>query len=389
MIDTLKLSTKLYRKVSKLLKTKKWWLHEKYDFKRRMSRIFLYRKESGYRITYYPQAHKVFVEFSVPKLLFKNNVAMYTDTDFPILRKKFNSDMKIILGDVVPDFIHWQISRIDACYNFAVNDINDKQKYIDLARLSSCARYKKIQYDTSVFFHNKSCSFKIYDKAAEMAAHDDNPSVDAEKVLRFEVTLRRRAIRSFFKLPCSDLTVKNLLHSAYLKLILEKFLGKLQLVGKLLSKKELHSFIKQNSTVLMGKRLCEFIDLFSTYGHEKTKQQIAGRTFESRISAIKNLGLKSFLYCDEIENPISFDIDVSGLCFDTNAESKNLSESCDCFDILNNIRLLPATFCEITRNGHTKRSISNKNSHKKSTLNHRALIPSIAASQSDIVRSLI
>jgi len=160
------------------------------------------------------------MEFSVPKLLYGHNLK-----DDDVKTESVLYALKLIKQKLDSDYCKtenledWEILRLDVCQNFKVNDIEKT-----LLRLSSLSYRKKKThvYPSSVMWVGSTYSIKFYDKQTEFKKHDFSRIVQntdvhnafkllasTENILRFEVTLRKRALAGLFR--SERVTVNNLI----------------------------------------------------------------------------------------------------------------------------------------------------------------------------------
>jgi len=145
---------------------------------------------------------------------------MFFESYTPILQQKFQYEMFKLLGKRPPNILEWEVHRIDPCYNFICPNEKDKRKYILMAQKSNYGHCKTKKFYSGAFFYNKSLFYKLYDKAEEMYYRSQSVPSWVKKILRFEVTLRRRKIREAFDNKKS-VKVKDVLKDEFGKKILE------------------------------------------------------------------------------------------------------------------------------------------------------------------------
>jgi hypothetical protein len=131
-----------------------------------------------------------------------------------LIKQKIDSD----LGQT-EDLESWEILRLDISKNFKVPDVNKT-----ISKLSSVSYAKKncINYPTSVMWIGSTYSLKFYNKLTEFRKHDLKRielAIGAEiasklaesiiNILRFEVTLRKKALVVLFR--NDKVTVNNLI----------------------------------------------------------------------------------------------------------------------------------------------------------------------------------
>ncbi len=158
----------------------------------------------------------LFIEFSLPKLLYGNNLELAFFSDLlPALRK-----IEKTLSDYLSlkDCTVWEVMRLDMCkYIKSDNPYRD----IHMFQMLDYPRQKKYIYDTSVMFVGRSYSSKFYIKEDEYFKHDfkkiskHNPSLAynvlelSKGKIRFETGYRSQALKQILDLQC--VTVQDIL----------------------------------------------------------------------------------------------------------------------------------------------------------------------------------
>lgn len=180
------------------------------------------------RYTYFPYIKGGFlkIEFSLPRIIYGNNVQMIHDIEEEI--NIANSKMPKILG--IPKLNLWTgiLYRLDVCYNFQVSDL--VSWYIK-ALLALEYPYRRTRPYTSqgVQYENKEVILRFYDKARERKDLGDYMgALAAHGILRMELELKRDCIKKLTQ--CKRPTLRSITESwAYD--VLENELEKLNLLG--------------------------------------------------------------------------------------------------------------------------------------------------------------
>jgi hypothetical protein len=183
---------------------------------------------SSIRYTYYPylKSGLLKIEFSLPNILYGNNVQMIYDIEKAI------DTANLIMPDIpgIPQVDLWAgiLYRLDICYNFQVSDL--VSWYIK-ALLPLEYPYRRTRPYTSqgVQYENKQVILRIYDKARERKdLEDDKGALAACGIMRAELELKRAYIKKLTqcKKPTLCLISLNWTYD-----VIEKELKKLNLIG--------------------------------------------------------------------------------------------------------------------------------------------------------------
>ncbi|PKM93525.1 MAG: hypothetical protein CVU84_15215 [Firmicutes bacterium HGW-Firmicutes-1] len=314
MFDTVKIYKKIKLNTSILAA---WKLHKG-------KKIIKYVKElKGITFTYYPETinnpvkNLLMASFSMPTLIYGSNVFMAYESDIPKLQKSFHLISKEIFGFELPNILYWQVSRLDYCYNFYVEQVDLIQKYIKILNKCKVPYFKNISYDTTAFFYNTSHSFKFYNKFEEIKSklNNDNESTDenieiikpfSENLFRFEASIRRRKLLELFSSnKKGGVILKDILTDAQAVKIMEKYLQKIKIQNPLdlvKAKKIIQASIMRPTSKA---KLLVFIDYLSRYGSMKAKEKYLNN-YRTRIKDLKQLGLESFFISDFTDGVINF-----------------------------------------------------------------------------------
>ena len=147
------------------------------------------------RYTYFPyiKGGLLKIEFSLPHIIYGNNIQMIYDIEKAI--DIANSKMPKIPG--VPQLNFWAgiLYRLDVCFNFQVNDL--VPWYIKaLLALKFSYRRTRPYVGQGVQYENKKVILRIYDKARERKdMKDDKGALAAYGILRVEIELKRDYIK--------------------------------------------------------------------------------------------------------------------------------------------------------------------------------------------------
>ena len=166
-----------------------------------------YHRTVAIKSTNVPQGF--FIEFSAPKYAKGNNVEMIHPHELPEIIARLYDELCTHMNYKLLHYSLWPIYRLDVCYNWIFKDVNEATYAMDFLRRIDFPRKKKYIYDTSVMFKGSAYTVKFYAKGAEFDAHDyDKVESDraaslqawADRIVRFEVNLKKTYLQDFFKL---------------------------------------------------------------------------------------------------------------------------------------------------------------------------------------------
>ncbi len=155
--------------------------------------------ENGAAITYiyYPHAMNgspiLSIEFSLPNLIFGNNVEMVSDIGMAI--SQANNLLPVVVG--VPKIDLWDgvLYRLDICYNHQV--VTLVPYYVKAMQSLEYSRRRTLPYSfEGVMFKNRQKVTKFYNKEKErMHEKDFEGAQAAQGILRQETGVRKKAIK--------------------------------------------------------------------------------------------------------------------------------------------------------------------------------------------------
>lgn len=161
-----------------------------------------------------------FVEFSLPKQYYNNNVEMVYPFDITYILNNFRNELCKHLRENLPLLSDWIVYRLDVCYNWTFESEAKCQSLMNFIQRIDYPRKKKYLYDTSVMYKGTAYTIKFYLKGAEFKRNDykvilDIDTIKAEKllewsnkVLRFEVEFKKVYLKTLFekdKVKVSDI----------------------------------------------------------------------------------------------------------------------------------------------------------------------------------------
>ncbi|MEO8933127.1 MAG: phage/plasmid replication protein [Xanthomarina sp.] len=180
---------------------------------------------SHYSVSYCINVDRDFIEFnvSIPKFEFGLNVMQFINLFDQSSAVVYNSLMAFIEKFIneffiqKPLMIDVEIFRLDFCYNQLFNSREDSFLYLDHQKkfMSKYSRKESNNhpiYGTSIYYHTKRYTWKIYHKGSEFLKNDckeilkaDNPKNipiqffkdEADKMLRYELEYRNQGFNYF------------------------------------------------------------------------------------------------------------------------------------------------------------------------------------------------
>jgi II/X family phage/plasmid replication protein len=167
-----------------------------------------YNRTVNIRVNDNPQG--LFLEFSIPKYEKGNNVEMIHSHDLlNIMTKMYEDFSKYLEYYELPPFSEWVIYRLDVCYNWLFNNKDEARYAMNFIQRIDYPRKKKYIYDTSVMYKGTAYTIKFYLKGPEFKKNDFKKIEEdrawelllwADKIMRFEVNLKRTYLNNFFGL---------------------------------------------------------------------------------------------------------------------------------------------------------------------------------------------
>jgi II/X family phage/plasmid replication protein len=161
----------------------------------------------SHKINLFLNNNDIFIELSLPKLAYGHNVYLLYPQDIKIYVIKLYKRIIEIFPNF-PDYNNWELYRLDLCYCWKFESIDELNTMIDVVQSFNYPKKKKYLYANSVMFVGNSYSVKFYNKYDEFFKHDfkflSSNNIDlayqtlfiSENVLRFEVTLRHKWLKT-------------------------------------------------------------------------------------------------------------------------------------------------------------------------------------------------
>jgi len=226
MIDTVIIN--IPRSKTKMLSEKKWDMIAKKDFySKYIKNPTKYQKESGYyypRLTGIQRAGKesiVKIEFSIPKLLYLNNLDEVEEKDFDLIistlkDRLIDMNMSITKTDLKSadvSAVHYS-KNIELKTGYTTKHIISELQKINLNKLNDLTKTRFMNNGESLQGYSISNSFVFYDKISDLKK-DKKRAIDREQtpyqtnlfmelqreeILRFEVRIsQKRKLNSLFE----------------------------------------------------------------------------------------------------------------------------------------------------------------------------------------------
>jgi len=144
------------------------------------------RNDLPARFTYYPDQKKLFLECSLPKILFNNNYSMIHLEDLQEISQIIQDLIQEELKIQVEDLSSWKVHKMDLCFNFQVGElVKDYLRYFQKIFLPYAGASIVFQ-DETVTWKSKSKGLKFYDKMRE------SKDPGAEGILRMELRVQHQ-----------------------------------------------------------------------------------------------------------------------------------------------------------------------------------------------------
>jgi hypothetical protein len=189
------------------------------------------------------------IEFSIPKLLFNNNIEEVKNSDFQAVIERLREKLLILGVDVNEEILKKAyVQRIDYSKNFLIKS-NIIEFLYNFTKIAIDPRLGGINRDyqrggTGIKFYTKLYHIIVYDKIAEInksLQYSDSRSLTKDnysqreivemlkekdiKLIRYEVSLKRKKMKKL--LPIKDFTFENVFNTELAKQVLTKYIDTL------------------------------------------------------------------------------------------------------------------------------------------------------------------
>ncbi len=328
MIDTIKISTEKFKigdyglfvlnetnkNLKELMEEIKPGTNIIYSIKAHLKEIIdgIYRP----RIEYVYSIHRnptIYIEFSIPKLLFGQNLSEVTEKNYGDVVNKLITILKDLKITVTEDAINNAfVKRVDFSKNYNLKDGLTCKDVLSLLSKVSYPRMKLhvIKEDEYIKFYGKSMALLFYDKQKELKKHNSKLPANYEQdipILRIEIQIKGKNILN--KLTEHN-TFREIFSEQLFKLVFDKYLRKLnKRIPDIIANEEELIDLYQKKPIELAKRMAIFraqekYDNYNEAIHHLTK--IYPKYFLKRYNCIliKKDGLKFILlkFLEEIKD---------------------------------------------------------------------------------------
>ena len=202
-----------------------------------------------------------FVEFSVPKYERGNNVEMIYSNSLISIMDKFYPEICEYMNYQLPPYQEWPIYRLDLCYNWILGSEEEANQAMSFIQRIDYPRKQKYIYDTSVMYKGSAYTIKFYLKGPEFRKNDFkkidinkayNLQVWADKIVRFEVNLKRLQLTQVFELK--KIYIKDIFDDSVIQNVLNTYLQKVffYINAKTTSDAEIESILFNNFSIIFN-----------------------------------------------------------------------------------------------------------------------------------------
>jgi hypothetical protein len=168
-----------------------------WDYHKIAKKYSYYRKivypinDSCIQLDYYPKNQFLRMEFSLPNLVYGNNIQQL----FDISGALDNANKAIDKIPELPKIDLWDgvLFRLDVYYNHNLEQL--VPYFIKALKFLDMPRRETLPYPSGVVFKNGQKATKFYDKELERLANNDKSgALSAQGILRQEITFRKKAL---------------------------------------------------------------------------------------------------------------------------------------------------------------------------------------------------
>lgn len=270
-----------------------------------------YRQEFGY----------LCVRVSLPKLIYNTNAKIFYYSDVDIAISKINGIL--FEEQIYANFSDFKVFQMELSHNYMCHSKSEKLMYIDTFKNRKLTRKSNRAYPTSMVFKNKSSRLTIYDKAAEMRVHSNQPITDEiENILRVEYKLSKTALKRYTK----DLSVCHMLHDIDLQWVYMNEHDKADIFQRALSYPQ---FFVVLDSLIADKRereknkILSFYEYINENGESSAKEAYSPYLFKKYISIMKANGY-SPIYSYSPVKSINFNAPFAHDCYLSKKEIKQI-----------------------------------------------------------------
>ena len=201
-----------------------------YKAKVRVTTVSHRLREPEARIAILGDGGLLWVEASLPKLLYGNNIRAVSDP-LPAMKLLREFVMDHVDGDVRP-IDEMDCLRVDFCHNFQVGA--SLPDYVDTLRHISFlqSRFTYNEYGGIEWRGTNGRTVRIYDKYREILEKDEKDLPEARGILRFEVQIRKSSKYLQYRLGTTTLRMADVLNPVLAYRCLVETLDKMALQSR-------------------------------------------------------------------------------------------------------------------------------------------------------------
>ena len=252
---------------------------------------------------HYSDSGHVIFELSIPKQLYGHNSLMYWQLD--TFFERFRNYLMDCLGFEVVHWKEWLLKRIDICYNFYLDSLEEVQTTLDYLsdlRMRNRPSVRNSSGKSMAYWAFQTRTIKFYSKYNEMLVHKKSfdsknytQVLDGSKnILRFEEEWRSKYLLNKLNLT----KVEEITVDKFINYILKDYnynshiiglLGESSMVDKTFSLEETFACIKKNfkKPIVYEKLIFSIVDK----GIDKTKKSMPKASYYANVKALKEVGI--------------------------------------------------------------------------------------------------
>jgi hypothetical protein len=247
----------------------------------------LHRSEA--RIAILGDGGLVYIEASLPKLLYGNNVRAVNDALPPMkLLREFVMDH--VAGDVGP-VDEMGCLRVDYCHNFyvgaALPDYVDTLRHISFLQ----SRFTYNEYGGVEWRGTNGRTVRIYDKYREILEKEEKDLPEARGILRFEVQIRKKSKYLQYRLGTTTLRMVDAVDPVLAYRCLVETLDKMALQSTFVRRDAAKTLLDATYGYRRSTRLLGLLRRLESEEIEDVKRASSRSTFYADKAALRHLGL--------------------------------------------------------------------------------------------------
>lgn len=231
----------------------------------------------------------VYVEASLPKLIYGNNIKAVIDP-LPAMKLLREFVMDHVDGDVRA-IDEMDCLRIDFCHDFQVGaalpDYVDTLRHISFLQ----SRFTYNEYGGIEWRGTNGRTVRIYDKYREILEKEEKDVPEARGILRFEVQIRKKSKYLQYRLGTTTLKMVDVLDPVLAYRCLVETLDKMGLQSKFICRDSARTLLDAKFGYRRATYLLGTVRRLETEGVESVKGTSSRSTFYSDKRALRDLGL--------------------------------------------------------------------------------------------------